>query len=231
MQAVILAGGLGTRLRPMLSDLPKSLAPLDGRPFLDYLLAFLERQGVTEAVLATGHLGDRIEATIGARRGRLSVRYAVEREPLGTGGALRNALGRIEEFPVLALNGDTFVALDLADMLAAHRRGRAGLTVAVREVVDAGRFGRVVVEDGRIRSFDAGGGSRPGMINCGVYLFDRNLLDDPALPEKFSFERDFLQARAEELRPLAYTVSGYFIDIGVPEDLLRAQRELPKRCS
>jgi len=230
MQAVILAGGLGTRLRPMVSDVPKPLAPLDGRPFLDYLLASLERQGVTEAVIATGHLSAQIEAVIGTRRGRMRVRYAVEREPLGTGGALRNALSQIREFPAVALNGDTYVEIELSGMLAAHRKGRAGLTVAVREVADAGRFGRVIVEDTRIIGFEAGGASQPGMINCGVYLFDRNLLDDPSLPEKFSFEKDFLETRVAELRPLAYVASGYFIDIGVPEDYLRAQRELPSRC-
>jgi D-glycero-alpha-D-manno-heptose 1-phosphate guanylyltransferase len=231
MQAVILAGGLGTRLRPMVSDVPKPLALLGGRPFLDYVLALLERQGVTEAVIATGHLSEKIEAAIGARRGGVRVRYAVEREPLGTGGALRNALREIDEFPALALNGDTYVAFDLADMLAAHRRARAGLTVAVRAVSDASRYGKVVVENGHICGFESGGGARPGMMNCGVYLFDRNLLDDAGLPEKFSFEKDFLERQVGELRPLAYPVSGYFIDIGVPEDFLRAQRELPSQCA
>ncbi len=225
MRAIILAGGLGSRLRPLVSDVPKMLAPVGGRPFIAWLLELLERKGVTDAVLAVGYLHEQIEAALGARWGGVALRYSVEGEPLGTGGALRRALGVVERYPVFALNGDTYIDLDLGAMLEAHRRAAAPLTVAVRR--EAGRrYGNIVLQDGRIVGFDSRADHATGLISCGVYLFAQNLLADPALPERFSFENDFLAPRAPALRPLAFETAGYFIDIGVPEDFLRAQREL-----
>jgi len=226
MQAVILAGGLGTRLRAVVSAVPKPLAPIGGRPFLAILIERLERQGIDEAVLAVGYKGDAIEAALGSRLGGVGLHYVHEDEPLGTGGALARALARIERFPVLALNGDTLLELDLAAMLAAHRAAGARLTMAVRRVEDTGRYGRAVIDRGRVVGFAPGEAGRPGTINAGVYLFAENLLADPGLPARFSFERDFLERQAQILRPLAYEARGYFIDIGVPEDYARAERDL-----
>ncbi|HUZ74935.1 MAG TPA: nucleotidyltransferase family protein [Stellaceae bacterium] len=229
MRAIVLAGGQGTRLRSMVSDVPKPMAPIGGRPFLAYLLDRLEHQGVTDVTLAIGYLGERIEAVLGARWGGLALRYVVEAEPLGTGGALRQALNAADGFPVFAMNGDSYVACDLADMLRRQRESDARLSVAVRREANTSRFGTVVVADERIVGFASERRGQPGWINCGLYLFGENVLADPALPDKFSFESDFLEPRAAALRPLAYEVSGYFIDIGVPEDLRRAQHELPGR--
>jgi D-glycero-alpha-D-manno-heptose 1-phosphate guanylyltransferase len=229
MQAIVLAGGQGSRLRPVLDDTPKVMAPIGGRPFLACLLEFLASQGIDSAVLALGHRSGDIARAFGPRFGGLALRYAVEPEPLGTGGALRSALAMIDRFPVFALNGDTYLELDYRAMLAAHRAGAALLTVAVREVADAGRYGRVTVAGGRIAGFEPAGKAQAGLINAGCYLFGENLLADPALPKTFSFERDFLAPRAGALRPLAFETNGYFIDIGVPEDYGRAQRELPAR--
>ncbi len=229
MHAIILAGGQGTRLRTVVDDVPKPLAPIGGRPFLAYLLDRLDEQGVTDVTLAIGYRGDQIEAALGARRGRLALRYVVEREPLGTGGALRQALAAADGFPVFAMNGDSYLACDLAAMLCAARETKARLAVAVRREANTGRYGTVVIEGGRIVGFASDRPGRPGWINCGLYLFGENVLADPGLPDKFSFESDFLAPCAPVLRPLAHAVSGYFIDIGVPEDFRRAQRELPAR--
>jgi D-glycero-alpha-D-manno-heptose 1-phosphate guanylyltransferase len=226
MQAVILAGGLGTRLRSVVSAVPKPLAPIGGRPFLAILLERLERQGIDEAVLAVGYKGGAIEAALGSRHGGVGLHYVHEDEPLGTGGALARALVRIERFPVLALNGDTLLELDLAAMLAAHRGAGARLTMAVRRTEDAGRYGRVIIDQGRVVGFAPGEAGRPGMINAGVYLFAENLFAGAGLPARFSFERDFLEPQASVLRPLAFEAAGYFIDIGVPEDYARAERDL-----
>lgn len=229
MQAVILAGGMGTRLKSVVSDLPKPMAPVAGRPFLGYLLALLERQGITEVVLSVGHLRERIIDALGDRHGGVRLRYAVEETPLGTGGALRAALNMVDVYPAFALNGDTFLELDYRAMEQAHRAAGAAFTIALRRMPDTGRYGRAKVERGRVIGFEAGGQGGPGSINAGVYLFADNPLRDPALPERFSFERDFLEPRIAALAPLAFETDDYFIDIGVPDDYARAQRELPAR--
>lgn len=226
-QAIILAGGQGQRLRPVVKDVPKPLAPINGRPFLTYVLDLLQRNGVTDIVLAVGYLSEQIESALGTRWGTMALRYSVEREPLGTGGALRAALGLADRYPVFALNGDTYIDLDLRAMRDAHLRAGARLSVAVRQEAQGTRYGRVRVEDGRILEFDTASDQPVGPMNCGVYLFGENLLADPGLGERFSFEKDFLTPHARALRPLAFETTGYFIDIGIPEDFARAQRDLP----
>jgi D-glycero-alpha-D-manno-heptose 1-phosphate guanylyltransferase len=178
-------------------------------------------------VLSVGYLKEPIMAAFGDRYHGIGVSYSVEDEPLGTGGGLRRALALVDEFPVFALNGDTLVELDYAAMLRAQQEAGAALAIALRRVPDAGRYGRAQVEGGRLVGFAARGeAAGKGLINAGVYLFAKNLLADTSLPESFSFERDFLEPRAAHLRPLAFETEGYFIDIGVPEDYARAQREL-----
>jgi D-glycero-alpha-D-manno-heptose 1-phosphate guanylyltransferase len=227
MQAVILAGGQGTRLRSVVDDVPKSLVPIRGRPFLAFLLEFLEQCGVRKVVIAVGYRREQIMAAFGTQFGSIAIQYAVESEPLGTGGALRNALGLVDRFPVFALNGDTYAEIDLQGMLRAHAAAGAQLTMAVRRTFDPGRYGHVSVEDGYVTGFAAQGTSLAALINSGFYLFADNLLDDPALPKSFSFETNFLEQRIGDIRPLAFETEGYFIDIGVPADYRRAQRDLP----
>lgn len=224
----MLAGGLGTRLRPVVTDVPKPMASVGGRPFLEIVLAWLVRSGVQRVVLSVGHLAHVIEEHFGARFRGVELAYAVEERPLGTGGGLRRSLARVEADCVLVANGDTWVDLDPHDLRRRHdaaRRDDPGLrvTMAIHRVADAARYGRVTVEAGRIASFEPAGVEGPGWINAGVYWVDRSLLDDPALPERFSFEGDFLGPRLGEIRPLAYETAGRFIDIGVPEDYQRAQ--------
>jgi D-glycero-alpha-D-manno-heptose 1-phosphate guanylyltransferase len=226
MQAIVLAGGQGTRLRPAVSDVPKSMAPIAGRPFLAYVLERLERHGVTDIVLAVGYRSEQVIAGLGHRHGGVRLRYSEEQEPLGTGGALRQALALTSEFPVFALNGDTYLDLDLAAMRRALGGSDARIAMAVRMMDDTGRYGRVVVESGRVAAFAPGEAGTRGFINCGVYLFAADLLASAGMPEKFSFERDFLEPNVAALAPLAFEASGYFIDIGIPEDYARAQRDL-----
>ncbi len=225
MRAIVLAGGLGTRLRPVVADVPKPLAPVAGRPFLSILLDRLEAGGVDEAVLAVGHRREAIIDRFGERHGGIRLRYAIETAPLGTGGGLRNAAGMVAPGPVLVVNGDTLLDIDHAAVMRAHRDGGRGLTMVLRRVADAGRYGRVVVGAGRVVAFAAAGGGGPGLINSGVYVLDPAILDD-APPGPFSFEKDFLEPRIAALKPLAVETDGYFIDIGVPEDYRRAQTEL-----
>lgn len=227
MRAVVLAGGQGTRLRSVIDDIPKPMAPVNGRPFLAHLLDRLERQGVDRVVLSVGFRKEAIMAAFGNHYRGIAIEYAVETEPLGTGGGLRQALAMVGGFPAFGLNGDTILELDYRAMLRAHEAAKPPLTIALRRVPDAARYGRAKVEAGRLVGFAARGeGEGPGLINGGVYLFAENVLDDPSLPASFSFERDFLEARAATIKPLAFETDGYFIDIGVPDDYARAQREL-----
>lgn len=222
MEAIVLAGGLGTRLRPAVANVPKPLALVAGRPFLAWQLDFLVAQGVRRVLLATGYRADLIRDTLGTKWGDMSLEYVAEPEPLGTGGALRNALPRMSDPSVLVLNGDTYVAVDLAGMMAAHKALGASVSVAVCHVPDAARFGRVEIEAGRVTGFSASGSTGPGLINAGVYVVARQLLVN-SRDGAFSFEREFLEPRIATLRPAAFLSDGPFIDIGTPQDFARAQ--------
>ncbi len=223
MQAIILAGGFGTRLRQVVPDLPKPLAPVAGRPFLAIVLEQLRAQGFTKAMLAVGYRHEAIRAAFGERFGALRLSYSVEDQPLGTGGAIRLAARACSNQDVFVLNGDSFVELDFVAMRTAHQRAAARLTVCAVEVADASRYGRLLVEDSCLVGFAEKGSAGSGLINAGVYLMRRDLLETLGLPEAFSFELDVLAARLQALRPLVHRASGRFIDIGVPEDYARAQ--------
>jgi D-glycero-alpha-D-manno-heptose 1-phosphate guanylyltransferase len=228
-EAIVLAGGLGTRLRSVVSDVPKAMAPVAGRPFLAYLLRFLETQGIHRVVLAVGFKNELIRAAFGSRYEGVDLVYSVEQEPLGTGGALRRALPHIEGKYTFVFNGDTFLRLDCRAMVAAlDNNPQALLMVALRQVADAGRFGAAVVANGRIQGFTARGADGPGLINAGCYLVARDLFQRYPMPEKFSWEADFFQARAAEVAPVAFVCDAPFIDIGIPEALEEAQTLIPK---
>jgi D-glycero-alpha-D-manno-heptose 1-phosphate guanylyltransferase len=224
--AIILAGGLGTRLRSLVADVPKPMASVGGRPFLAHLLDYLERQGIERVILAVGYKHESFLKYFGARYRSIDITYLIEDTPLGTGGALRRALEVVEKGPLLVLNGDTFLALDYGPMLTAHLAGKAEITIALRYVPDAGRYGGVVVEQGRITTFLEKSSAAPGWINAGVYIIERDIFLPFHLLEVFSFERDFLQKQCTQLLPLAYPTDASFIDIGTPEDYLRVKTSL-----
>jgi D-glycero-alpha-D-manno-heptose 1-phosphate guanylyltransferase len=223
VQAIILAGGLGTRLRSAVPDLPKALAPIGDRPFLSYLLQDLQAGGFTSAILAVGYRHELIASSLGSAFGSLRLSYSVEESPLGTGGAIRNAATHCEQQNIFVLNGDTRCDFDYSAMHLAHSRAAARLTIGVATVADVSRFGTVHVQADIITGFAEKGMSGGGLINAGVYVMDRELLNDPLLPQAFSFERDFLPRQLPALLPRAFLARGQFIDIGVPEDYALAQ--------
>ena len=226
MEAIVLAGGLGTRLASRLHGLPKPMAPIAGRPFLEILLTQLRRSGCTRVLLSVGHQHAVIQEHFGAAFDGLAIDYVIESVPLGTGGAIRLALAEAREESVLVLNGDTFLNADYAAMLGFHAVQGAAVTLAVVHRDDVSRYGGVTLEGRRIVGFQEKGRSGPGYISAGTYVLARNLAWPPALPEKFSIERDFFVPEVARLRPAAYKVDGFFLDIGIPEDLDRAQSEL-----
>lgn len=224
MDAIVLAGGLGTRLRSVVPDLPKPMAPVGGRPFLEWLLEDLARADVRHVVLAVGYRYEAIQEHFGTHYGALALSYAIEQEPLGTGGAIRQAMRYAGGGEVLVLNGDTYLELDYSALLAAHRQAKAAITMTACHVGDVDRFGALDLKGDRVAGFAEKGRAGAGFINGGVYLLTQTLFDGAVLPERFSFESDFLLPQLARLHPLAFPVTGAFIDIGVPEDYARAEQ-------
>jgi D-glycero-alpha-D-manno-heptose 1-phosphate guanylyltransferase len=225
-EAIVLVGGFGTRLRSVVSDVPKPLAPIRGRPFLAYLLDLLSRQGVKKVVLATGYMGDIVAKSMGERWEGMWLRYSHEKEPLGTGGAIAKAAAQIDGDTFFAINGDTYVHLNYPAFDAFVAQNQSSLGMALAHVPDVARYGAVKLVDERVVGFTEKGIAGPGYINAGVYRVDRKLMD--ALPPKnnFSFETEVLVPSVGQHRVAGYTDTRQFIDIGVPEDYRRAQDEL-----
>ena len=230
MQAVLLTGGLGTRLRSVINDRPKPLAPVAGRPFLEYVVRELAASGIRELVFAVGYRGEMIQEAFGDGS-RLGVRisYAFEETLLGTGGAVRNAAPFLTDPYFFVLNGDTFYRMDYGALSRLRGERELDLALVLRRVEDISRYGEAVLEDGRLARFNEKTGERrPGTINGGVYLMNRALLDEIP-PGKVSLEQDLIPAWMREGRRLGGMVSdGYFIDIGVPEDYFRFQEDVEK---
>jgi len=224
MQAIVLAGGLGTRLQSVVPDLPKPMAPVAGRPFLAWVLDCLVNAGFESTVLAVGYRHEVIHDHFRDVYRGMTLHYSVEESPLGTGGAIRLAAAQHISFPVFVLNGDTYLELDYRSMLAAHRQTRASLSVAICSVPDVSRYGALELEEGHIQGFLEKGRSGAGFINAGVYLLSSEILEQIPAGEPFSFEQQLLVPRVQEIRPLAFpTNEDRFIDIGIPEDFQRAQ--------
>jgi NDP-sugar pyrophosphorylase family protein len=215
--AVILAGGVGSRLRSVVSDRPKVLASIHNRPFLAYLLDLLDAAGIGEVVLCTGYMADLVEETVGPAHGRMRVAYSRELTPLGTAGALRAAMPQIKTDSILVMNGDSFCEVDLHAMAAAHQVRRAEATMLLTEVADTERYGRVRIDDGgRLLSFEEKGAhGGPGWINAGVYLLERRLVETIPENRAVSLEKEIFPAWIG--RGLyGHTTSGRFLDIGTP---------------
>jgi D-glycero-alpha-D-manno-heptose 1-phosphate guanylyltransferase len=222
--AVVLAGGLGTRLRAVVQDRPKVLAEVGGRPFLHFQLDRLAASGVRTVVLAVGHLGDAVEASVGdGARFALDVRYSRERALLGTGGAVALALresGAASGGAMLILNGDSLFDVPLGDLVAHHRASGAKVTLAAARVADAGRYGSLELDAaGRVRRFLEKGADGSGRINAGIYVLDPEVLHDVPLDRQTSLERDIFPVLAAAGALAAMPWDGWFVDIGVPHDL------------
>lgn len=227
VDVAVLAGGLGTRIRAVLGDVPKVLAPIGGRPFLDLLLDWLKERGATRVVLCLGHLADRVEAHLRDHPpAGVEVICVVEPAPMGTAGAVRFARPHLTSDPVFVLNGDTFVDADMTALTDAYRRGGTGLALLAAAVPSVARFGSLEVDAaGFVRRFAEKDESadRPGLISAGMYLFSRERLDALAAADGASLERDFLQT-APPGGIAAAVFAGRFIDIGTPDSLAGADK-------
>jgi len=226
VEAIVLAGGLGTRLRSKVADRPKVMAEINKQPFLSYLLNYLSSNHVKRVVLATGYLHEQIEQFYGGKFKGLQIDYSVEEQPLGTGGAIKLALGKVGGDQVLILNGDTFFDINIDALLALHKKDVADITIALKAMRHISRYGIVKIQGTRVVNFEEKQMVDEGFINAGIYVAKKSLFDTLQLPDKFSLEEDFLKKFTAQLNMHAYISDAYFIDIGIPEDYQRAQTEL-----
>jgi len=222
MQTIILVGGQGTRLAKVVADVPKPMAPVAGRPFLEYLLDYCLEQGLNDFIFSLGYKSEIIKNHFGNKYKNAKIEYAVEDELLGTGGGILNAMEKLSSTQTfLVLNGDTLVKFNLQEFYQHHLSASAKLSVLLRRMSDCSRYGEALIKHNVITQFDYPGVAHAGLINAGVYLMEPDLFANCDVPKKFSFESDFLYPYVDRIKPNAFVVDEYFVDIGVPEDYAR----------
>lgn len=229
LEGIVLAGGFGARLRQVVQDLPKPMAPVAGRPFLEILLTSLASKGIRRIVLSLGYMADTVVSHFGDHFADMELIYEIEEKPLGTGGAVRSALARCITDHVFIFNGDTFLDLEVAEIEKHWQQSHTPIIVAC-EVLDTTRYGRLETSDGRVSGFSEKGISGKGLINAGCYVLPTNILDEFPPSQKFSLETDFLVKAVNEQQFDLFLTHGQFIDIGLPADYARAQTLLAKAC-
>jgi D-glycero-alpha-D-manno-heptose 1-phosphate guanylyltransferase len=218
---IILAGGFGTRLSTVVRDVPKPMAPVHGKPFLHYIFKELQHQKIKKVVLSVGHLKEVIQDFFQDMYLGIHIQYAVEQEPLGTGGGIKHAFSFVED-DAYVLNGDTFFDIDLSKL----KNESADISIALKPMFNFDRYGTVELNDEqRIISFNEKKQCEYGLINGGVYHFRRSLFDKIETKNKFSFEKDILEKHLNELKIQGIIFDNYFIDIGVPEDYEKAKTD------
>jgi len=222
MKAIILAGGFGTRLKNVVSNVPKPMAPIRGIPFLSFILDQLNDNNFDEVVLAVGYKREVIEKHYSDKYKNIKIRYSYEDSPLGTGGCIKKALSQIVDEYVFVINGDTFFDVDFNDIYNSKN-----ISIVCKFINESNRYGKVIFDDEKIISeFQEKKTKDSGYINGGIYFINRNVFDNYKLEESFSIEKDFFEPYLSKLKIKACISNGYFIDIGIPEDYERAQYEL-----
>lgn len=232
-EAIILAGGFGTRLQTVVSDVPKPMAPINGYPFLNYQLNYLKYYGIKRAILSVGYMHESITSYYKNNFNGVEIEYSIEESPLGTGGGIRKAISLCKSKSVLVLNGDSFFEIDLHSFSNHHYTFKSDFTLALRNVDNAARYGTIelsVSGGGRgqkIISFkEKNNEAKPGLINGGIYALNTDVFLKKTKAEiNFSIEKDFFEAKLNELDIYGIEFNNYFIDIGIPEDYTKAQHD------
>lgn len=223
--AIILAGGLGTRLRSVINDIPKPMAPVNGKPFLHYLFQYLQRQKIYKAVLSVGYKSELIAEFFGDEYLGIKIQYSVEEEPLGTGGGIKKAFQLVDDY-AFVLNGDTYFDVNLNELKDFYLHTKGDISLSLKLMQNFDRYGTVQIgEANRISRFEEKKFMEQGLINGGVYCFSKGLFDRIHVAEKFSFEKDVLEKYCTEMNFTGKVFDNYFIDIGIPEDYEKAQRD------
>ena len=229
-QAIILAGGFGTRLKEVVQDVPKPMALINGRPFLDYQLNYLKSFGINRIIFSVGYKHEQISDFFGSEYHGMQIEYAVEHEPLGTGGGIKNAFQYVKSGAALVVNGDTLFEVNLNDFYQKHKVNSAVISLALREIEDVSRYGIVETDDRyRIIGFaEKGAKSGQGQINGGVYLIEKEFFAKNNFPQRFSMEKDAFEGYYDKQNFYGFPYQSYFLDIGIPEDYKKAQDEFTK---
>jgi D-glycero-alpha-D-manno-heptose 1-phosphate guanylyltransferase len=224
-EAIILAGGFGTRLQAVVSDVPKPMAPINNEPFLNYVFDYLKHYQIEHVVLSTGYLADKISEYYKNEFQGIKISYTKEEAPLGTGGGIRLAMEKCYTKHVLVLNGDSFFDVNLNQYFNQHSSFHSDCSLALRKVDNAARYGTIKLGNGFIKAFkEKDSIEKEGLINGGVYIINRELfLNKTEALKPFSIEKDFFETRINELNLMGFEYEGYFIDIGIPEDYKKAQ--------
>jgi D-glycero-alpha-D-manno-heptose 1-phosphate guanylyltransferase len=229
MEAIILAGGMGTRLREVIMDIPKPMAPVNGKPFLHFILEWLKNYPIKKIFLSTGYKSEIIVEYFGDSFKKIPIEYVIEEEPLGTGGAVRYAIQKTSGNNILILNGDTYFPIDLNKFYSFHTDNNNLFSVALKRMENFSRYGSVECHENTILKFNEKKFTREGLINGGIYLAGRNFFESKKLPEVFSLEKDILEKEAGASILKCMEFDDLFIDIGLPEDYFRAGSVLKKR--
>jgi D-glycero-alpha-D-manno-heptose 1-phosphate guanylyltransferase len=223
---VILAGGLGTRLKSVLPDTPKCLAPINDTPFIGLLISFLKKQGINNFIFSLGYKSDLVIEYLECNFKNINIHYSVEKEQLGTGGAIKLALTKVDAEEVLVVNGDTFFNNDLKSFYKFHKLNKSNFTIALTKVENGERFGSVVLNDQKeVVGFSEKNESKSVsfLINAGQYILNKEDFLSHKTGDKFSIELDFFQNNKIQKKLNGYEFTSEFIDIGIPDDLKRAQ--------
>lgn len=223
-QAIVLAGGMGTRLQSVVSDVPKPMAPVAGRPFLAYILDQICRTNISEVFLSVGYKHEVIQQFFGHKYKHLSLTYVVEKEALGTGGGIRLAAEKCNANEIIVFNGDTFFDVNIDALLSNHQTNQNDQTIALKNMEMVNRYGIVECDESlRILSFQEKTESlKSGWINGGIYCLNRETFLAKTEASKFSMEVDFMERFVQSLKLGGFPSDGYFIDIGIPEDFKKA---------
>lgn len=225
--AIILAGGLGTRLRSVVSDLPKCMAPIHQQPFLDYVIQYLQRQGITQFIFSVGYKAEVIIEHITNHHSKINAEFAIETTPLGTGGAIHYACEYAKDDHVIIVNGDTLFEANLSALADLHLRHHSECTLALKPMKDFERYGVVTLNaQYQITGFKEKQYYADGLINGGIYALHIPSFLSKSFKPVFSFEKDYLETYYSNGDFWGYIADAYFIDIGIPEDFERAQNEL-----
>ena len=223
--AIVLAGGLGTRLRSVINDLPKPMAPVNGKPFLHYIFQYLRHEQIREVILSVGYKHEVIEEFFSKEYLGIKIQYSIEEEPLGTGGGIKQAFDLITG-PAYVLNGDSFFGVNLHSLSDYYFESGSDMVLALKLLQNFDRYGTVQLNaENRITKFDEKKLVMEGFINGGIYFFDKKLFNQVKTETKFSFEKEILEKYTGELKFTGKAFDGYFIDIGIPEDYNKAQHD------
>jgi D-glycero-alpha-D-manno-heptose 1-phosphate guanylyltransferase len=226
-EAIILAGGRGTRLKTVVADKPKPMADINGKPFLEHLIIFLSKNGIKHIILSVGFKAETIINHFGEKFNNIKISYAVEQEPIGTGGGILNALKKAETNNVFIVNGDSIFTIDLQRLAHFHLTKKAVFSVALKKVADGSRYGSVVIDpNNTILAFrEKRNEAENVLVNAGIYLISKKSFLRFDFAEHFSFEKDFMEIYYKTEKFIGVEFDGYFIDIGLPESYEQAKSD------